>query len=571
MLTTTDFTQEVWSILQDLKDLKKNDPEQFIVSDLVDNQGCQYVDFVQEGGGILGIALVGYTYILEQMGIRFLSLAGTSAGSINTVLLAALGKPTEPKSEKILEVLTTKNFADFMDGGWDVATLVSALTTENKIQRWIGGLISGIANSTELLFDEGLNEGKEFEIWIRNILHKANIKTSDDLMAVMNSLPEELCHQDPKLFAELAIIAADISTETKVIFPKMNDLYFAHPDQADPADFVRASMSIPIFFKPKVIDISHIKRTDEYRLIWREKAKYSGVIPQEVKLVDGGIMSNFPIDVFHDRTCIPNRPTFGVKLGIDRNSTNKINSLFNIIGACFDGARNIRDFEFINNNPDYRQLISYVDIGYHNWLNFEISDKEKIDLFKRGAIAAADFLRNFNWKKYKKTRKELMLAHTEKALDGLWSFEETLLKISLDPQAHADVIEKAKIIKHSTHHYCLLWIDDDPADDYFEMQVLKSLGIKCYTAESTPIAKALLERFTYDIIITDSRRNNNNIEGLEYSKELYKKFPKLPIILHSITQDGAKLDLQQFPNIKFQTLDPRELVINVIRNIALIE
>ena len=37
---------------------------------------------MQEGGGVWGIALLGYTYILEKMGIRFFSLAGTSAGAI---------------------------------------------------------------------------------------------------------------------------------------------------------------------------------------------------------------------------------------------------------------------------------------------------------------------------------------------------------------------------------------------------------------------------------------------------------------------------------------------------------
>lgn len=51
------------------------------LSDLVDDRGHQYVDCVMEGGGVLGIALVGYTYILEQVGLRFLSIGGTSAGA----------------------------------------------------------------------------------------------------------------------------------------------------------------------------------------------------------------------------------------------------------------------------------------------------------------------------------------------------------------------------------------------------------------------------------------------------------------------------------------------------------
>ena len=50
-------------------------------SDIIDDEGNQYVDLVQEGGGVLGIALVGYTYILETAGIRFFHLAGTSAGA----------------------------------------------------------------------------------------------------------------------------------------------------------------------------------------------------------------------------------------------------------------------------------------------------------------------------------------------------------------------------------------------------------------------------------------------------------------------------------------------------------
>jgi NTE family protein len=49
--------------------------EPLIVSDVLDAHGNQFVDLVQKGGGVLGIALVGYTYILEQMGIRFLRLS----------------------------------------------------------------------------------------------------------------------------------------------------------------------------------------------------------------------------------------------------------------------------------------------------------------------------------------------------------------------------------------------------------------------------------------------------------------------------------------------------------------
>ena len=75
----TDFTQhpEVVKIIQGLAKDKINE-RQF--SDVLDSSNHQYVELVQEGGGVLGVALVGYTYVLEQMGLRFFSLAGTSAG-----------------------------------------------------------------------------------------------------------------------------------------------------------------------------------------------------------------------------------------------------------------------------------------------------------------------------------------------------------------------------------------------------------------------------------------------------------------------------------------------------------
>src|SRR5260221_14323177 len=103
-------------ILADLNNYFKNKP--FNVSDVRDDAGHQYANLVQEGGGVLGIALVGYTYILEQMGVRFLSLAGTSAGAINTILISAIGKKQEEKSTVILGHLGNLKLFDFVDGFW---------------------------------------------------------------------------------------------------------------------------------------------------------------------------------------------------------------------------------------------------------------------------------------------------------------------------------------------------------------------------------------------------------------------------------------------------------------------
>ncbi len=120
------FTDAVSPFISFLQ--KKFDGKPICVSDIKDKFGNQYVDLVQEGGGIHGVALAGYTYVLEKMGIRFMKMAGTSAGSINTLLLNAvytkqeadeLGKPGnyyETRSEKVLEYLANKPLTEMVDG-----------------------------------------------------------------------------------------------------------------------------------------------------------------------------------------------------------------------------------------------------------------------------------------------------------------------------------------------------------------------------------------------------------------------------------------------------------------------
>ena len=70
-LTVEQFTNhpDVLQCLEKLKSEFSGDGKRpFVVSDTLDDEGHQYVNLVQKGGGVLGVALIGYTYILEQMG-----------------------------------------------------------------------------------------------------------------------------------------------------------------------------------------------------------------------------------------------------------------------------------------------------------------------------------------------------------------------------------------------------------------------------------------------------------------------------------------------------------------------
>jgi NTE family protein len=412
------FTEnsEVVEIIANLK--KEISDKSF--SDVIDEKGNQYVELVQEGGGILGIALLGYTYVLEQAGIRFLSLAGTSAGAINTLLLAACDAVDKPKSEKIVELLSGKNLFDFVDGPFFVRFLLKTLKIDLndkstfkkniiKILKILCNFLIIVPVIIYVLARKGLNRGTYFRNWIFDILKNSGIESTRDLLNLRQK-PEGLTIRKgidrtiDDLHPKLKIIAAEITTETRVIFPEMNFLFWNEPDLVNPADYVRASMSIPLFFHPFKVKIENRVKPED----WFSCVKYKGKLPYVAYFVDGGILSNFPIDVFHKTKTIPRLPTFGVKLGDDRHQTSKVGTITKFLLAIFNSARHVLDYQFLLTNEDYEHLIQRIDIGEHNWLNFSISEEDKLDLFLRGAKAADEFLRKFNWEKYKKIRENLI-------------------------------------------------------------------------------------------------------------------------------------------------------------------
>jgi NTE family protein len=483
-LEIADFTTLVAGIIDELDDLKKKGG--IIVSDVLDEEDNQYVDLVMEGGGVLGIALVGYTYVLEQMGIRFLKIAGTSAGAINALMLASIGEgPNAKKSEKSLEYLSTCKLSAFVDGDDGVKNFIAYMLSGDKAseektipadilsifkklrkkgQAGIVDLAKALGINKKIvkslnvpdwltkieelspifptlwrslfILDDligkeqlGLNPGRKIERWLEETIAKEGVLTMADLSKKLAKLPELHERESEKsmnkrgkianLCCELALITADISTETKVVFPKMANLFWEDCETINPAKYVRASMSIPFFFEPmrvKSIDLKTItnpEKTKAYRKSWKGLGYNHDQDgwPTNHVFVDGGTISNFPIGEFHQSEYVPLAPTFGVKLGRVYKRKKEIESLWKLTGAVYNSARHSMDNDFINKNPDYQHLIQNIDTGDHNWLNFNLDDAAKLDLFKSGANAASEFLKKFDWEKYKEIRRVLCGAH----------------------------------------------------------------------------------------------------------------------------------------------------------------
>jgi NTE family protein len=392
--------------------LKSSGLDKKCYSDLIDSQGNQYVDLVQEGGGVLGIALVGYTSILEEAGIRFYSLAGTSAGAINTLMIASLAKVGDTSSDKILPFMQEKNLFDLVDGDKHLKKLM---------QRFIDGEKLGWVNKLRVLWNTpriyrtlnnhlGINPGNDFQNWIQKRLAEENITTWAALRKHRMNAPD-LIHRDTNQVVhrstDLKIIASDVTSKSKVTFPDMANAYWSYPDDVCPSNFVRASMSIPFFFYPYTIE--PIPQGEKMKEIWEDHFGYKGEIPNRVRFVDGGMLSNFPINAFHAAPGTkPLKPTFGARLSAYRNEPSKTEKLFQFCGAMVSTMRQLHDYDFLLQHPDYKHLICSIDADLeYDWLDFNMSDADKVGLFNLGARKAVGFLEGFDWKGYQSKRMEL--------------------------------------------------------------------------------------------------------------------------------------------------------------------
>jgi len=440
-LTAAEFLDRIDDLTPAIEGLRLGE-----YSDLFDAEGHQYVDIVMEGGGTLGVALLGYLHVLEEVGLRFIGVGGTSAGAISAIALAAANWPGERRVDRLLEAIANMPLADFVDGRHDGDDdALSALRT------WLdqgSHAVGRIWRTTRILDNlkdlHALNRGEAFHRWMDQLLRGMNggqPLTVQQLRVRMNDLPTLLVsdnadasdfRHDPdaplwevvngtRVFLprhkpdQLCVVAADISTETKVSLPRMAALFWTHPDQVNVADFARASMSIPGFFSPfKVKSLP----AEEARPLWRsqgwpERCYEGDFLPAVHHFVDGGVLSNFPIDAFHNRTRVPLRPTLGVKLQWDEHK-HDIPGVMKVFSQSFNTARHAMDGEFLKQNPDYSKLVAYIDTEDISWLDFAMQDETKLRLFRMGAATAVSFLRSFNWRDYKRIRRALALAHGQR-------------------------------------------------------------------------------------------------------------------------------------------------------------
>lgn len=288
------------------------------------------IDAVFSGGGVKAFAYLGVLESIDKRGIQIERVAGTSAGAIISSFIAASFTIDEIK--KAVHELDVKLFMD-----------PPVLTRYFPFTKWLF-----------LYFQMGIYRGDKLERWLTMKLAEKNIHTFKDIKP-----------------GYLKIIASDLSLGKLVVLPDdLKEYYGIDANDFSVAKAVRMSAGFPFFFMPQKI---------------KGKSKTKSII------VDGGLLSNFPLWVF----CKGNsylRPVLGVKLTEKStgNGTNNITNALNMFQALFLTMKKAHDMRYIS--KDEEKNILFVPVDNIEATDFSISEKEKQNLAATGKEKADTFL-----------------------------------------------------------------------------------------------------------------------------------------------------------------------------------
>lgn len=287
------------------------------------------VDGVFSGGGMKGLALVGAYQVLEEKGVRFQRVAGTSAGAIIASLIAAgyTGKEME-------DILFHQDFQSFLDRRKTIIPF--------SFMKWL-----------HLYWGLGLYQGNALEEWFHEILGNKGLYTFADLTP-----------------GTLKFVASDITNGKMIVLPDDLEGYGIPAEHFPIARALRMSCSIPFFFEPVRL------RT------------FNG----ETIAVDGGVLSNFPMWLFDKPNQKKERPVIGMKLSqsIEEQQAHIIKNGLHLFEALFDTMKDAHDTKYISRK--FEKDVIFIPVDKHLTTKFNIEDEQKEQLLEMGRFRARQFM-----------------------------------------------------------------------------------------------------------------------------------------------------------------------------------
>lgn len=293
------------------------------------------VDGVFSGGGVKALAFIGAMEELEYKGYEFRRVAGTSAGAILASLTAA-GYSAKELREKLKQL----SFEKLVD-----VPLADQLF---PFMKWL-----------LLYYRLGLYKGNRLENTLEQWLEEKGVRTFADL-------PPQ----------SLKVICSDLTSGRMVVIPDdLKSVYGIDPATFSVAKAVRMSSGLPYFFIPVKL---HGKRG-------------------KCVIVDGGVLSNFPIWIWEDKKGCRTRPIIGMQLSNppDQLPERKIRNSIQMFHALFKTMQQAHDARYIS--PTTSKDVIFIPVTGIDTTDFNMSEKEKEKIMEVGREHASVFLDR--WKK----------------------------------------------------------------------------------------------------------------------------------------------------------------------------
>jgi NTE family protein len=202
---------------------------------------------------------------------------------------------------------------------------------------------------------------------------------------------------DRRQLYPVRVVASDVTRGRMLVLPEDIIHYGTRPDDLEVAMAVRMSMSIPGFFRPVILHADDPERPalgDSAIGVRRDK------IPCYV--VDGGLLSNFPISLF-DGPGMDDRPTFGLRLtshGRPPIARYRARGLVTYIMAMFGTATGAADAYYLDSHTFLRTI--EIDNQGISPIRFDLAAAEKLALYDAGAAAAREFLSDWDFDRWKR-------------------------------------------------------------------------------------------------------------------------------------------------------------------------
>ena len=181
----------------------------------------------------------------------------------------------------------------------------------------------------------------------------------------------------------MQVIATDISRHKMLVLPGDIAEYGVDPDTLEIAMAVRMSMSVPVFFE--TVCLQH---------------------PQKgpCHIVDGGVLSNYPIWLFdrQDKQ-VPRWPTFGFKLedfrqGLPADHYSDINGPIDLCKSLVNTMLDAHDARAMEASERVRTI--HIDTMGNSFVNFAMDTITRDRLYDSGVTAAGQFFQTWDFEKY---------------------------------------------------------------------------------------------------------------------------------------------------------------------------